>query len=56
VPPLRIETIHFLFEMCSRSPDSGEQFLNEEGRAVADPNVLTDLLFGAPTSTRDRKV
>ena len=30
--------------------------MNEEGRVVADPNILTDLLFGAPTSTRDIKV
>ena len=31
-------------------------YVNEEGRVVADPNILTDLLFGLPTSTRDIKV
>jgi hypothetical protein len=29
--------------------------LNEAGRPVADPNILTDLLFGFPTTNRDRK-
>lgn len=32
------------------------RYVNEEGRVVADPNILTDLLFGLPTSTRDIKV
>ena len=54
--PLRVETISFLFELCSTSREDGERFVNEEGRCVADPNVLSDLLFGVPTSTRDRKV
>lgn len=30
--------------------------MNEEGRVVADPNILTDLLYGAPTNRRDIKV
>jgi hypothetical protein len=55
-PPLRTETIGYLFEMCSTSPANGDKYVNEEGRVVADPNILTDLLFGAPTSTRDIKV
>ena len=31
-------------------------YVNEEGRVVADPNILTDLLYGAPTNHRDIKV
>lgn len=31
-------------------------YVNEEGRIVADPNILSDLLFGAPTTRRDLKV
>ncbi|KAJ1418197.1 WD40-repeat-containing domain protein [Ochromonadaceae sp. CCMP2298] len=65
-PPLRTETIQFLFGLCAEEMQGGQGgqggrggqmqgSLNEAGRPVADPNVLTDLLFGFPTTNRDRR-
>jgi hypothetical protein len=35
--------------------DGGGVFVNEEGRAVANHNVLIDLIFGIPVTAKDRR-
>ncbi len=51
--PIRNEVISFLFNLASVN-DDGSVFRNEEGRVVASHNVFIDLLFGVPTTHKDR--
>jgi len=49
--PIRPETIHFLFDLCSHT--SAGPVLNEEGRPVADAHHFIDLIFGQHLTRRE---
>lgn len=50
--PIRQETIQFLFALCA-TPEA--TVVSEDGLIAIDPEMLTDLIFGAPKSRKDQE-